>query len=33
MEGLMWKFKQPLVGSAKGEKWKIIETIFELKDF
>jgi L-rhamnose mutarotase len=32
-EELMWKFQQPLAGSAKGEKWKLMETIFELKDF
>ncbi|MEO5650492.1 MAG: L-rhamnose mutarotase [Ginsengibacter sp.] len=32
-EELMWKYQQPLAGSAKGEKWKLMDKIFELKDF
>lgn len=30
-ETLMWKFQQPLSGSLKGEKWKLMDKIFELK--
>lgn len=29
-ETLMWKFQQPLAGSAAGEKWKLMNKIFEL---
>ena len=29
-EALMWKFQQPLAGSATGEKWKLMNKIFEL---
>ncbi|HJY21464.1 MAG TPA: L-rhamnose mutarotase [Hanamia sp.] len=32
-EELMWKYQQPLPGSAAGEKWKLMDKIFELKDF
>jgi L-rhamnose mutarotase len=32
-EELMWKYQQPLPGSAAGEKWKLMDRIFELKDF
>ena len=29
-EALMWKFQQPLPGSAADEKWKLMDKIFEL---
>lgn len=29
-EKLMWKFQQPLPGSLHGEKWQIMNMIFEL---
>jgi L-rhamnose mutarotase len=29
-EQLMWKFQQPLPGSKPGEKWVVMEKIFEL---
>jgi L-rhamnose mutarotase len=29
-EELMWKFQQPLPGSKEGEKWMLMEKIFEL---
>ncbi|MEO8568943.1 MAG: L-rhamnose mutarotase [Ginsengibacter sp.] len=32
-ETLMWKYQQPLAGSAEGEKWKLMEKIFELNNF
>lgn len=32
-ETLMWKYQQPLQGSAEGEKWKLMDKIFELNDF
>lgn len=32
-EELMWKYQQPLEGTAKGEKWKWMNKIFELKNF
>ena len=32
-ETLMWKYQQPLPGSAEGEKWKLMDKIFELNDF
>ncbi len=32
-EELMWKYQQPLEGSAKGEKWKLMDKICELKEF
>lgn len=30
-EELMWKFQQPLPGSKPGEKWLLMEKIFELE--
>ena len=30
-EDLMWKYQQPLPGAAKGEKWMLMDKIFELK--
>jgi len=32
-EELMWKYQQPLEGTAQGEKWKLMDKIFELKEF
>lgn len=32
-ENLMWKYQQPIKGSAKGEKWILMEKIFDLKGF
>ena len=32
-ESFTWKYQQPLPGSAKGEKWKLMDKIFELKEF
>ena len=32
-ETLMWKYQQPLPGSAESEKWKLMDKIFELNDF
>ena len=32
-EELMWKYQQPLKGAAKGEKWILMDKIFELKKF
>jgi L-rhamnose mutarotase len=29
-EQLMWKYQQPLNGSMPGEKWKLLDKIFEL---
>jgi L-rhamnose mutarotase len=29
-EQLMWKFQQPLPGAKKGEKWILMNRIFEL---
>ena len=29
-EELMWKFQQPLPGSKPGEKWQMLERIFQL---
>ncbi len=29
-EALMWKFQQPLPGSKPGEKWLLMNKIFEL---
>jgi L-rhamnose mutarotase len=31
-ENLMWKYQQPIAGSAKGEKWVLMKKIFELTD-
>ncbi|HKV24098.1 MAG TPA: L-rhamnose mutarotase [Candidatus Acidoferrum sp.] len=30
-EELMWKFQQPLPGAKPGEKWILMEKIFELE--
>lgn len=30
-EDLMWKYQQALPGSKPGEKWKLMEKIFDLK--
>lgn len=30
-EELMWKFQQPLPGSQPGEKWQLMERIFQLE--
>ncbi len=30
-ENLMWKFQQPILGAKKGEKWMLMDKIFELK--
>jgi len=32
-EALMWKYQQPLAGAVKGEKWILMDKIFELKEF
>ena len=32
-EQLMWDYQQPLAGSAPGEKWKLMNRIFDLTDF
>lgn len=32
-EELMWKYQQPLTGTPKGEKWVLMDKIFELKEF
>jgi L-rhamnose mutarotase len=32
-EELMWKYQQPLMGTAKGEKWILMDKIFALKEF
>jgi L-rhamnose mutarotase len=32
-EVLMWKYQQPLEGTVKGEKWMLMDKIFELKEF
>ena len=32
-EELMWKYQQPLPGSVTGEKWKLMDKIFELNEF
>lgn len=31
-EDLMWKYQQPLQGSAEGEKWKLMDKIFDLNE-
>jgi L-rhamnose mutarotase len=31
-EKLMWKYQQSLPGSAPGEKWRLMEKIFDLKE-
>jgi L-rhamnose mutarotase len=32
-EELMWKYQQPFVEAKKGEKWMLMNKIFELKEF
>jgi L-rhamnose mutarotase len=32
-EQLMWDYQQPLPGAAKGEKWILMNKIFDLNDF
>jgi L-rhamnose mutarotase len=32
-ESLMWRYQQALPGSAAGEKWKLMENIFDLNAF
>ncbi len=29
-ENLMWKYQQSLPGTKRGEKWRMMEKIFEL---
>lgn len=31
-EELMWKYQQPVPGSKPGEKWVLMEKIFDLKE-
>lgn len=31
-EELMWNFQQPLKGAAAGEKWMLMEKIFDFKN-
>lgn len=30
-EAFMWKYQQPLPGAAKGEKWQLMQKIFQLE--
>jgi L-rhamnose mutarotase len=30
-EALMWKYQKPLPGAAPGEKWALMENIFEIQ--
>ncbi|MEO8766384.1 MAG: L-rhamnose mutarotase [Ginsengibacter sp.] len=32
-EEFTWKYQQPLEGAPEGEKWILMNKIFELKDF
>ena len=32
-EDMLWKYQQPMEGAGKGEKWILMDKIFELKDF
>jgi len=32
-EAFTWKYQQPLEGAAEGEKWILMDKIFELKEF
>jgi L-rhamnose mutarotase len=32
-EELMWHYQQPVNGAEKGEKWVMMNKIFDLKDF
>ena len=31
-EQLMWRYQQPLAGAEKGQKWQLMNKIFELKE-
>lgn len=31
-EDLMWKYQQPVEGAAPGEKWVLMDKLFDLKD-
>lgn len=31
-ETMLWKFQQPIEGSAPGEKWQLMKQIFTLKE-
>ena len=32
-EELMWKYQQPMKGAGMGEKWMLMDRIFDLNDF
>lgn len=32
-EELMWKYQQPLEEAAKGEKWMLLNKIFDLNEY
>jgi L-rhamnose mutarotase len=32
-EELMWHYQEPVAGAEKGEKWVMMNKIFDLKDF
>ena len=32
-EELMWRYQQPLPGAAPGEKWILMDKIFDLKNY
>jgi len=32
-EALMWKYQQPLPGAKPGEKWMLMDKIFDLSQF
>ena len=32
-EELMWKYQQPFAEAAKGEKWMLMDKIFDLTEF
>jgi L-rhamnose mutarotase len=31
-EEMLWKYQQPLPGSKEGEKWKVMDKIFDLME-
>lgn len=31
-EEMLWKYQQPLLGSEIGEKWKLMDKIFDLQE-
>jgi L-rhamnose mutarotase len=31
-EEMLWKYQQPLSGSKEGEKWKVMDKIFDLME-